>query len=131
MIRSLLSIVLRIGRETILRSGELTVWKACRAANGLNVIVELKVPAEARRITPFDKKFLFKSRVNHAIVQRIFDQKGLEYKEAKSFVHKGNQLTYHLGQEVRPDGFDDNLMKDCGQGISVHLYQDHCLQWFN
>lgn len=43
---------------------------------------------------------------------------------------KKKKLLYKVGEKVEPDGFNNNLNEECGQGINVHLYQDHCDQWF-
>jgi len=113
-------------RESVLPPGELTVWKACRS-DGKNVIVELSVPGEAKRVTPLDPWFRYKSRVDSATVRRITSMEGVDYKEAVSCVFRGKKLTYRVGETIRPDGFDDNPANDCGQGINVHLHRDHCM----
>jgi hypothetical protein len=115
-------------RECVLPSGDIIVWKACES-HGENVIVQLKVPKEAKRVTPIDPSN-YKSRVEYAVVQRITDANGNDYKEATSSVYPNKKLVYKVGEEVWPDGFDDNIQKDCTQGIHVQLHKDHCEYWF-
>ena len=134
IIISIVSIRDDLGRECVLtqliqEGKELIVWKECKSGEH-NVFVELKVPIEAKRITPTNSESRYKSRVEYAIVQRIFDIVGTEYKEASSCVYSSSILTYKVGELIRPDGFDDNITNECGRGINVHAYQDHCRQWF-
>lgn len=76
----------------------------------------------------------FKARVAYAKVEQITDTEGNEYKEAKSAVYRGDLgydgPVYKVGEMVHPDGFDRNISTECGQGINVHMYRDHCDQWF-
>ena len=115
------------GRNCILQDGIiLEVWKACKF-NDISVYVKLSVPLDAKRITPLNDQY--KSRVEFAQVEQIIDREGKEYTEAVSFVHP-MQLVYRVGELVYPDGFDDNIAHDCGKGINVHKYKDHCDVWF-
>lgn len=123
------------GRDLILPEGEIEVWKACKS-EGVGVYVRLRVPADARRVTPIDTQASLggrscKSRVEYAIVVGIEDEAGKPYQEATSFVYKkGEGLVYRVGEIVRPDGYDPNLGRGCGRGINVHRYRDHCTSWF-
>jgi len=125
----IVSILDHMGRKCVLPLGPLTVWKACQS-NGINVVVELDVPTEAKRITPYDIESRYKSRVDRATVRRVTDRERNDYREAKSCVYKEKCITYTVGQQVIPDGFDENVLNDCGPGINVHRYKDQCEQWF-
>lgn len=117
------------GRECVLpRDGEFIAWKICLSADKKYVYVQLKVPKEARRITPLNFPSKHKGRVEYAMVEKIIGQDGTEYKEAESFLG-GKALVYKVGEVAQPDGYNDNIKIDCGQGISVHLHKDHCDQW--
>ena len=118
------------GKECTLGEGELIVWKACKS-DGVNVYVKLKIPAEAKRMTPKNPSHShrYKGRVEYAQVIQIIDKGGNEYKSAKSFVY--GSLLYEVGKEVRPNGYDNTIINECGKGINVHLHKDHCDQWFN
>lgn len=127
-------------RENVLPDGDIIVYKACKSGDS-HVIVELFVPKEAKRVTPFCTEggpycqivtSCPKSRVEYAIVKRIVNRNGeiLNISEATSFVHSEATLVYKIGETVRPDGFNDDITVPCGQGINVHRYPDHCLRWF-
>ena len=121
------------GRETVLEDGEIEVWKACvaKGAGGdVAVYVQLRVPADAKRVTPRDVEHRYQGRVDRAFVVGITDADGKKYEEARSFVYHFGKLTYKLGQEVRPDGFQTNALLRYAQGIHVHRHKDHCDRWF-
>jgi antitoxin component YwqK of YwqJK toxin-antitoxin module len=116
------------GRDCILLDNEIDVWKACRTKDNINVYVRIRVPENARRVTPVDAPSGYKSRIEFGKVMEIVDEEGKYYNEATSFVYK--ELKYVLSKVVIPDGFDDNINHCCGKGISVHKYKDQCEQWF-
>jgi antitoxin component YwqK of YwqJK toxin-antitoxin module len=127
-------------RECALPSDEeITVWKACRS-NGHDVTVMLRVPREAKRVTPILDNDCYKSRVEYAFVEKIVDKSGKEYDQAQPFVFASSRknvaplstnIIYQVGEKVIPDRFDPNPMVGCGAGINVHRYQDHCNVWFS
>jgi len=107
---------------------DIEVWKICKAGN-TPVYVKLLVPRSARRITPINNDGKFISRVEFALVEKIFDRSGREYNEAKSFIYKDATITYRYGKIVKANGFNSNPQDECGQGINVHLYKDQCDIW--
>lgn len=129
------------GRQCVLDQGPIQVWKiatVCVAGVGTpyhdhdtpNAYVRLLVPAEARRVTVVDDGAQhYKSRVEFAVVEDIVDRWGTHHRVATSCVHKGTQLVYRVGETVVPDGFDADPNVDCGAGIHVHKYVDHCDVW--
>lgn len=126
------------GRETVLPDGEILVWKACRRKtewydfwSATNVYVRIRVPADARRVTPYDPEDLYKSRIEYGVVVGIEDAKGNAYTEADSFIYEDAGLHYVVGCEVHPDGYNPDPELGCGQGIHVYRYKDHCTPWFH
>lgn len=121
------------GRDVVLPDGEIDVWKACRVRVGnetRNVFVQLRVPADARRVTPVDNRCHYTSRVSHGRVVSITDEAGENYLEAESFVFRGPSLRYRLDHIVRAHDFDPNPQNSHGAGLNVHRYRDHCRMWF-
>ena len=126
-----------LGRDPRLPDGDIEVWKVGRnnpptLCNGLNwkrVYISLRVPADARRVSPFDFDKSYGSRVEHAIVVGIEDAHGNPYTQAYSLIHTVCPLTYVVGQVVRPDGFDPDPTVECGQGIHVVRYKEQCRRW--
>ena len=129
------------GRDTVLPSGDVVVWKACRSVAKWyplygfgslrrDLYVALLVPAEARRVTPLHGKG--KSRVEFARVLDIVDRDGNHYTEAEAcvFHNGGHHLRYVVGQEVRPDTFDPDPTVTCGHGLHVYRHRDQCDRWF-
>jgi antitoxin component YwqK of YwqJK toxin-antitoxin module len=122
--------------ECVLGEGEILVYKATKAYDIYtntykNCYVKILVPAEAKRVTPFDEKFTYKGRVEYGKVIEIFDNAGRQYNEAESFVYRGNKTVYVVNKVVLPDNYDPNPEHDCGAGINVHRNLYHCDQWFN
>lgn len=117
-------------RETVLPEGEITVWKAgvVEADGGTDVYIRLRVPADAKRVTPMNvgiKRYL--SRVSMGVVDRIEDVDGTEYPTAKG----DDGVVYTVGATVRAPDFDaDPSVTDpvagSGRGIWVHRFQDQC-----
>ena len=147
----------RQGRDCCLKEGEITVWKVAKA-RGLSAVetqtvvdedgaerittvkhtpwvpvyIRLTVPAEAKRVTPLDSDYKYKSRVEFARVDQIVDKEGNEYKEARSSVNPLGKVTvYTLGEVARPDGFNPDPSVECGAGLHVHAFQDHCDVWMD
>ncbi|AYV77770.1 MAG: pentapeptide repeat-containing protein [Edafosvirus sp.] len=123
------------GRSVILPPGEITGWKACKNDEGKFVYVNLLIPAEADRICAFSeedaKANFFKCRASYAIVKRIVDKEGKEYKKATSFVFGSNKSEYIVDEKVIPDGFEKSKDITCGPGVNFHRFQDECDYWKN
>ena len=125
------------GRDCALKEGEILVWKACRVrltdrgryGASVNVYVQIRVPPEARRVTPHDPQRKYKCRVEYGTVEQIVDSQGTSYPCAYSFV-ASTSIVYTKGEVVRGHDFDDRIDVDCGAGINVHVHRDHCDQWF-
>ena len=119
------------GRDCILPEGELIVWKAC-AVKTIGVYVKIMVPKDAPRVTPKDTNETYKSRISHGVVLAIESEDGNQYDSAVSCVYTKERLTYVVGERVAvdEDDFDDDVAVECGAGINVHRYRDHCTKWF-
>jgi hypothetical protein len=123
------------GRNCILPAGQITTWKACISRGGNFVYVELLVPADAKRVTPFneinDRTKLkgYKARVSKAKVISIKDKEGNDYTESSAFVFSPHGMMYKVGETIEISDFNDNVSSPCGAGISCHLHRDHCDQW--
>ena len=118
------------GVDHVLPPGDITVYKACRTevdGKEHDVYVQLRVQAQFKRVTTLER---YKSRVENAQVADIYDREGNHYQVAHSFVYTAKKTLYELGRLVNPDGFDPDPHVDCGQGISVHLTERMCDQWF-
>ncbi|AYV83514.1 MAG: hypothetical protein Hyperionvirus7_85 [Hyperionvirus sp.] len=116
------------GRDCILGDGVVYGWKVCKVGATF-VYVKLKVPGAAQRVTPIDQGDAFISRVEYAITEKIFDAKGKEYKEAKSYLIYNKILTYKVNSTVHPDKFDPSLDNNSSCGINMHKYKDQCDIW--
>ena len=133
LVMKVISIKDKKARETVLPPGRAIVWKACQS-NTINVYVKLLLDEKTRRITPkLDKNngnVVYKSRVSSARVLEIMDSEGRNYTECESSIHLYTKVKYVVRDIAIPDGFNDNLEEECGQGISVHAYRDECNIWF-
>jgi hypothetical protein len=150
------------GKCTNLPDGEIIVWKAgyshssCSSnlvnnnldnnldkLSPIKVYIKLRVPIEARRVTPFYQPPYFfhqshphyieplrhKGRVEYAYVDDIIDKDGNSYNKATSFVHS-LQFDYIKKSMVKPDSYDDDPNNESSHGINVHLFVEDCDQWF-
>ena len=95
-----------------------------------NVIAELGVPKEARRVCNIKSPRKF--RVEFAKVMALTDKDGKPIRSGKS-LHASpgttNYLEYRVGKIVRPDKFDDSMLEDCSSGIHALLTRDEAVAW--
>lgn len=94
---------LAIAMTRILPDGDLIGWKKC---NG-NVIVKLRIPADAKRSSAFGRK----CRAEFAEVLEIIGA------ETAYTNNHGPRTEYRVGQRVTPDSWDDNWQEECSHGI--------------
>ena len=97
---------LAIAVTRILPEGDLIGWKKCRN----DVIVKLRIPADARRSHAFGRK----CRAEFADVLEVI---GSEIGISK---HDG-KTEYRVGQRVTPDAFDDNWTDECSSGVHFFI----------
>jgi hypothetical protein len=94
-----------IAATRILPEGDLIGWKKCRG----NVIVKLRIPADARRSHAFGRK----CRAEYAdVLEVIGADRGISIHDRKT--------EYVAGSRVVPDAFDENWQDECSSG--VHFY---------
>ena len=96
---------LAIARTRILPNGTLVAFKRCREG-----VVELSIPAEAKRSHAFGRK----CRGEYAVVVATPDGK-----PAHS-LHDG-AFEYRVGETVRPDRWDDDWAQECSGGIHFYI----------
>lgn len=96
---------LAIARTRILPDGDLIGWKKCRE----NVIVKLRIPADAKRSSAFGRK----CRAEFADVLEVIGA------DVGIGMHDG-KTEYRSGERVTPDEWDDNWQEECSHG--VHFY---------
>jgi len=97
---------LAIARTRILPEGDLIGWKQCAG----NVIVKLRIPADAKRSSAFGRK----CRAEFADVLEVIGA------EVGVTSNHGPRTEYCTGARVIPDSFDENWQDECGNG--VHFY---------
>jgi hypothetical protein len=97
---------LAIAMTRILPEGDLIGWKKCES----DVIVKLRIPAEAKRSHAFGRK----CRAEYADVLEVIGG------EVGISMHDG-QTKYEAGQRVVPDKFDENWVEECSSGIHFFI----------
>jgi len=99
-----------IARTRILPEGDIIGWKKCKA----NVIVKLRIPAEAKRSHAFGRK----CRAEYADVLEVF---GAD--EGVTNSH-GPKTVYRPGARVMPDSFCENWQNECSNGIHFFITRE-------
>ena len=91
------------------QTGAFTAWKKCKGG----VIVELLIPAEARRSSATGRK----CRAERAQVVNVFGA-GVGYS-----MH-ANGVAYRKGETVECDQWDDNRWQECSGGIHFFITRE-------
>lgn len=99
-----------IARTRILPEGDIIGWKKCKA----NVIVKLRIPAEAKRSHAFGRK----CRAEYADVLEVF---GAD--EGVTNNH-GPETVYLPGERVMPDSFCESWQNECSNGIHFFITRE-------
>ena len=94
----------------ILPEGEIIGWKKCKEG-----IVRLLIPMAAKRSNSTGRK----CRAEWAIDMQHFDSKGETFDDFHGTYDP--KFVYHVGQEIRPDKFDDNRWEECSNGIHFFI----------
>ena len=97
---------LAIAQTRILPDGDLIGWKKCLR----EVIVKLRIPAEAKRSHAFGRK----CRAEWVQVLEVIGG------EVATSMHDGT-TTYRVGETVRPDSWSDNWQDECAGGIHFYI----------
>ena len=96
--------------------GEFIGWKKARAFNGRPVLVQLRIPEQARRTSATGRK----CRCDKAIVVGIEHMDGSTCEKAYSSYD--SKFEYEPGKEVSVPGFCEDRFQECAAGI--HFFVD-------
>jgi hypothetical protein len=95
-------------RSTHLSEGEIIGWKKVKGR-----IIKLLIPADAKRCHALGHR---KSRSEYAKVLEISD--GSQEIENNAY---SPAVTYKVGEIVRPDSYDDDILTECSHGINFFI----------
>ena len=95
-----------IAQTRILPEGDLIGWKKCRN----NVIVKLRIPADAKRSHAFGRK----CRAEFVDALEVIGA-------AEGVSNYDHSIKYVAGARVTPNSFDDNWQKECSSGIHFFI----------
>jgi hypothetical protein len=105
-------------------------WKVGKNVNGEKRIIKLGIPFDAIKLIPIGDDFFAscrKERCNKALVLDIQELNLDEQitvvpreRSAYSYIYSNNNTEYKIGEQIIPDGFNNNNMESCGQGIHFH-----------
>jgi hypothetical protein len=93
------------------------VWKKVQ-----DKLVRLRIPEKARRTACFVNR---KCRAEFAVVEWIEDGGPV----MSDGMGSGAPTTYAVGEEVRPDKYDDDVRVDCSHGIHFFLTREEARAW--
>lgn len=98
--------------------------RAYAVRNCVEVIIELEIPAEAKRSSATNRK----CRCNKAKVLSITDLQGIaEFQKAHS--RYDNDFIYEVGKTVIVDDYDDNRWNECSTGIHFFITRDEAANY--
>ena len=99
--------------------GDFTGWKKVGGK-----LIELRIPAEARRSSATTDK----CRCDKALVVSITDiVTKEEYVETTNYNYE--ETTYHVGEMVYPDQFDENRWNECSHGIHFFINKERAINY--
>ena len=116
--------------------GEFIGYKKCMVVKEgeiLFVIVTLKIPADALRVSPFRNVHIGilidyfetersrKCRCSYAKVIKIESFDGKKQYQSAVSLFANNKLTYKVGEYVCADEFDDDITEECSHGIHFFM----------
>jgi len=104
-------------------SGSFTAFKKCRD----NLIVELLIPADAKRSSATGRK----CRCDKAIVVAITnkDDSGCAATEAVSSYNHADKFIYKIGETVTVDNFEENRFIECAAGIHFFITRQEAVDY--
>ena len=118
---------------SICPEGRLIGYKKAILRNNVRVIVELEIPADAKRSSAFGRK----CRCAKAIVKAIRHVSGGNETQSTAYSIRtyknqnyfNDQFAYQVGKEVRPDFFDENRFNECSHGIHFFLTKEEAIEY--
>ena len=100
--------------------GDFIAWKKVN-----NVIVKLKVPAEAKRSSATSRK----CRCEYAEVLELQSLDGTPYNDDKVVNNNHVEIIYKVGEIVRPDSWDNDRWNECSHGIHFFITRDEAVMY--
>ena len=104
-------------------TGAFTAWKKCKLPNGSDCIVELLIPADAKRSSATTRK----CRCDKAEVVSITGMRGVSYKKAHSA--RTICFVYEVGKTVSVPDFDEDRWNECSTGIHFFITRQEAVDW--
>ena len=99
-------------------------WKKAFATErAIDVIVQLEIPEDAKRLSGSGRK----CRCDKAKVLSIKDKDGTEYEEAYSGYK--SDFIYRVGETVVVEDFDENRWNECSTGIHFFINRQEAAQY--
>jgi len=90
-----------------------------------NCIIELKIPAEAKRHNYLGGR---KCRAEFVEVIEIRDSIGHKVKECYNGTHD-QKILYKVGEIIYPDSYDPNPLNECSNGIHFFITRQEAKDW--
>ena len=101
--------------------GDFIAWKKVD-----NVIIKMRVPAEAKRSSATTRK----CRCEYAEVLALQNLDGTDYNYNKVVNYNFGRETIHkVGEIVHPDSWDDNRWNECSNGIHFFMTRDEAVRY--
>lgn len=107
-------------------TGSFTGYKICKSITDRRVLVELEIPADAKRSSGTSKK----CRCDKAkVVDLIVISTGDRIDMAQNSFYPMRQLKYVRNEYVYADSFDENRWNHCTHGIHFFMDKDYALMY--
>ena len=101
-------------------TGTFTAWKKARG-----YIVQLEIPAEAKRVSATTRK----CRCNMAKVVAIQNIDGTDSGLSEVCSGYDHNFIYKVGETVTVDRFDDNRWNECSNGIHFFITRQEAVEY--
>ena len=93
--------------------GAFSGWKKLRDG----IIAQVEIPADARRTSSIKSR---KCRAEYVRTVALFSADGSPFAGPGTSTHDEKYL-YIVGEETRPDSYDDSMLEDCSNGIHFFI----------
>lgn len=104
--------------------GAFTAFKKAELYNGDNCVVELLIPADAKRSSATTRK----CRVSKAKVVAVYRMDGKSVKQ-NAYSRHTNSFVYKIGKTVEVKNFDKNRWNECSTGIHCFITKKEAEQY--